>query len=160
MQLSQLQFLPSRFCPLYVNPGTYPDSKVHGATLGSTWVLSTPGGPRVGPLNRAIRVVQWNRLHPQATGVGVIKPISPFLNFPYFQDYQSIGYLYDITWIHIGQALPQLSCEDTCQVWKRFKLSKLHLNQIFRNGEINERSLNNPTPGKLAQCQSVMILVG
>ena len=32
-----------------------PDSKVHGANLGPTWVLSVPDGPHVGPMNLAIR---------------------------------------------------------------------------------------------------------
>ena len=32
-----------------------PDSKVHGANMGPTWVLSAPDGPHVGPMNRAIR---------------------------------------------------------------------------------------------------------
>ena len=32
-----------------------PDSKVHGANMGPTWVLSAPDGPRVGPMNLAIR---------------------------------------------------------------------------------------------------------
>ena len=31
-----------------------PDSKVHGANMRPTWVLSTPGGPHVGPMNLAI----------------------------------------------------------------------------------------------------------
>ena len=31
------------------------DSKVHGAIMGPTWVLSAPDGPRVGPMNLAIR---------------------------------------------------------------------------------------------------------
>ena len=31
-----------------------PDSKVHGANMGSTWVLSAPDGPHVGPMNLAI----------------------------------------------------------------------------------------------------------
>ena len=34
-----------------------PDSKVHGAYMGPTWVLSVPDGPHVGPMNLAIRVV-------------------------------------------------------------------------------------------------------
>ena len=34
----------------------YPDSKVHGANMGPTWVLSAPGGPYVGPMNLAIRL--------------------------------------------------------------------------------------------------------
>ena len=32
-----------------------PDSKVHGANMGPTWVLSAPYGPHVGPMNLAIR---------------------------------------------------------------------------------------------------------
>ena len=31
-----------------------PDSKVHGANMGPTWVLSAPDGPHVGPVNLAI----------------------------------------------------------------------------------------------------------
>ena len=36
---------------------TYPDSKVHGANMGPTWVLSAPDGPHVGPRILVIRVV-------------------------------------------------------------------------------------------------------
>ena len=32
-----------------------PDSKVHGANMGPTWVLSAPDGPHVFPMNLAIR---------------------------------------------------------------------------------------------------------
>ena len=35
--------------------GSLPDSKFHGANMGSTWVLSAPDGPHVGPMNLAIR---------------------------------------------------------------------------------------------------------
>ena len=31
-----------------------PDSKVNGANMGPTWVLSAPDGPHVGPMNLAI----------------------------------------------------------------------------------------------------------
>ena len=34
----------------------FPDSKVHGANMGLTWVLSAPDGPHVGPKYLAIRV--------------------------------------------------------------------------------------------------------
>ena len=34
----------------------YPDSKVHGANMGPTRVLSAPGGPHIGPTNLAFRV--------------------------------------------------------------------------------------------------------
>ena len=33
---------------------TVPDSKVHGANMGLTWVLPAPDGPHVGPMNLAI----------------------------------------------------------------------------------------------------------
>ena len=36
--------------------GLFPESKVHGANMGPTWVLSAPDGPNVGPMNIAIRV--------------------------------------------------------------------------------------------------------
>ena len=32
-----------------------PDSKVHEAYMGPTWVLSAPGGPHVSPMKIAIR---------------------------------------------------------------------------------------------------------
>ena len=35
---------------------TWVDSKFHGANMGPIWVLSVPDGPRVGPMNLAIRV--------------------------------------------------------------------------------------------------------
>ena len=35
----------------------YPDSKVHGADMGPTWLLSDPDGSNVGPMNLAIRVL-------------------------------------------------------------------------------------------------------
>ena len=40
-----------------------PDSKVHGANMGPTWVLSAPSGPHVGPMNLAIREVAQTSLH-------------------------------------------------------------------------------------------------
>ena len=36
-----------------------PDSKVHGANMGPTWVLSAPDGPHVGPMNLAIKDSIW-----------------------------------------------------------------------------------------------------
>ena len=50
-------------CHSYMCPFMYsinvdnvtPDSKVHGANMGPTWVLSAPDGPHVGPMNLAIR---------------------------------------------------------------------------------------------------------
>ena len=39
--------LPNRFL-------LYPDSKVHGANMGSIWGRQDPGGPHAGPVNVAI----------------------------------------------------------------------------------------------------------
>ena len=36
--------------------GSVTESKVHGANMGPTWVMSTPDGHRIGPMNLAIRV--------------------------------------------------------------------------------------------------------
>ena len=36
---------------------TIPDSKVHVANMGPTWVLSAPDGPHVGPMNLAIGMI-------------------------------------------------------------------------------------------------------
>ena len=35
----------------------YPDSKVHEANIGPIWGRQGPGGPHVGPMNLAFRVV-------------------------------------------------------------------------------------------------------
>ena len=37
--------------------GKFPDSKIHGANMGPTWVLSAPGGPHVRPINLVIKVL-------------------------------------------------------------------------------------------------------
>ena len=37
-----------------------PDSKVHGANMEPTWVLSAPSGPHVGPMNLAVRLLSWS----------------------------------------------------------------------------------------------------
>ena len=36
------------------NIANIPDSKVHVANMGPTWVLSAQGGPHIGPMNLAI----------------------------------------------------------------------------------------------------------
>ena len=41
----------------YSLTNNYPESKVNGANMGPTWVLSAPHGPHVGPMNLVIRVI-------------------------------------------------------------------------------------------------------
>ena len=48
LQLSAKQYLP--------------DSKVHGANMGPTWVMSAPDGPHVGLINLAIWATSSNGL--------------------------------------------------------------------------------------------------
>ena len=38
----------------FTQPYNNPDSKVHGANMGPTWILSAPDGPHVCPMNLAI----------------------------------------------------------------------------------------------------------
>ena len=55
--------IPFLFCGVFVGDisanslrsSDAPGSKVHGANMGPTWVLSAPDGPHVGPMNLAIR---------------------------------------------------------------------------------------------------------
>ena len=42
---------------VFVTATDYPDSKVHGAYMWPIWGQQDPGGPHVGPMNLAIRVV-------------------------------------------------------------------------------------------------------
>ena len=62
---------------------TKPDSKVHGANMGPTWVLSAPDGLHVGPMNLAIReilrhciteILHTQRLH-KVQGVHIVAAV-------------------------------------------------------------------------------------
>ena len=46
-------------CPVCSSDHRIPDSKVHGADMEPTWVLSAPDGPHIGPMNLAIRDVSF-----------------------------------------------------------------------------------------------------
>ena len=54
-----------------------PDSKIHGANMGPTWVLSAPDGPHVGPTNLALwevlsaaaHALRWYQLGSKARGL-------------------------------------------------------------------------------------------
>ena len=50
-----MSVLPLIFTLWHSSKNHVPDSKVHGANMGPTWVLSAPDGPHVGPMNLAIR---------------------------------------------------------------------------------------------------------
>ena len=44
-----------------IEPEMSPESKVHGANMRPTWVLSAPDGPHVDPMNLVIRIPWVNR---------------------------------------------------------------------------------------------------
>ena len=44
-------------------PQSSPDSKVHGANMGSIWGRQDPGGPHVGPMNFVIWEASALRSH-------------------------------------------------------------------------------------------------
>ena len=52
-----------------------PDSKVHVANMGPTWVLSAPGGPHAGPMNLATREATGGTI----TDTMLVMPSSKFL---------------------------------------------------------------------------------
>ena len=59
-----------------------PNSKVHGANMGPTWVLSVPDGPHVGPMNLAIRELFWAHSDgPLSTLKITTRSLSPHLWF-------------------------------------------------------------------------------
>ena len=62
-----------------------PDSKVHGANMGPTWVLSAPDGPHIGPMNLVIMVA----LYP--THVSAV----------FFSSALSLVYIWTITFYHL-----------------------------------------------------------
>ena len=51
-----------------------PDSKVHGANMGPTWVLSAQDGPHVGPMNLAIRDGKRDFLYWNGSPLGLLSP--------------------------------------------------------------------------------------
>ena len=58
---------------IFYKASCYSDSKIHGANMGPTWVLSAPDGPHVGPMNLAIREYTYNQ------AAGQINAASPVL---------------------------------------------------------------------------------
>ena len=80
-------------------------------------------------------------------GWGLLSRFPPFRSFPNFSALSK--HTLDIEYhVYIWQVSPQLSCGDTCQIWKWFKESNRYFCKIenFANGEINERSFSNPHP--------------
>ena len=80
-------------------------------------------------------------------GWGLLIQFSPFRYFPHFPllSIQTLAIEYHV---YIWQVSPQLSCDDTCQIWMWFRESNRYFCKIenFAYGEISERSFGNPHP--------------
>ena len=75
-----------RVWKLYLWITATPDSKAHGANMGPTWVLSSPGGPHVGPMNFAIRdgpLLETSHSSELRESIIILK--APGSTFPVFQ---------------------------------------------------------------------------
>ena len=68
---------------------TIPDSKVHVANMGPTWVLSAPDGPHVGPMDLAIRDVMWD-------AVGIVLHMASYSSV--FSIYGGWKYSFHVAW--------------------------------------------------------------
>ena len=61
----------------------FPDSKVPGANMGPTWVLSAPDVPHVSPMNLAIRVSMYRESHHKDEMTDISSLEWEFLNWWY-----------------------------------------------------------------------------
>ena len=76
-----------------LGPEMVPDSKVHGANMGPTWVLSAPDGPHVGPMNLAIMGCIELRLAGSSAAVQSIKQQLIFRGFEILRYFITMTYL-------------------------------------------------------------------
>ena len=60
-----------------------PDSKVHGANMGPTWVLSAPGRPHVGLVNLAFWVGIYHSLRPRVGFIRNLLSVARYLTKEY-----------------------------------------------------------------------------
>ena len=101
---------------LYTEMGHSPDSKVHEANMGPTWVLSTPGGPHVGPMNLAIweafSISQIHFCHAGCALAGTSTSLMGYDTFTYQIGQQHIWHFY--TWMR----------------WKEKRYQQSNLSQI------------------------------
>ena len=58
----------------------HPDSKIHGANMGPTWVLSAPGTLHVGPMNLAF----WADLAEHGSSLTVAAGITSLTSGPFY----------------------------------------------------------------------------
>ena len=119
------------------------------ATRLHWWLADIGSGNGLVPSgNKPLSEASWpNSMSPCQQGWGLLSQFPPFRYFPNFSalSKQTSDIEYHVC---IWQVSPQLSCGDTCQIWKWFKESNRYFCQIenFDFGEFNERSFSNPHP--------------
>ena len=138
------QWWPSSLRHMYITwshwvkgHNSLPDSKVHGANMGPTLVLSVPDGPHVGPMNLAIRAslfVATNQFWP-------VNPPMPSETSPSISGIM-VPHLRGTQWRHdteqclvILNNLKKSIRTDTFLRWNfHFSLWFLAIELIFQNG--------------------------
>ena len=90
---------------------TIPDSKVYGANMGPTWVLSAPDGPHVGPMNLAIRDATQNEADDSIshTICNVLLCLVLFRSYHLFALDSICSYLSGLLHQHLGNHYPGAS---------------------------------------------------
>ena len=112
--------------------------------LPNSWICSACTGDE--DMEQSPRQI-WAWFCCRVQGWGLLSQFPPFRHFPIFSSLSK--HTLDIEYhVCIWQVSPQLSCGDTCQIWKWFKESNRHFCQVenLAYGEINERSFSNPHP--------------
>ena len=89
----------------------FPDSKVHGAYTGPTWVLSAPDGPHGIPMNIALRdvIIHKSSLCKYVYGAELTRHATC--------DCQTGLGKQEITWYHIWTVHPSINCGGTRGIW-------------------------------------------
>ena len=82
-----------------------------------------------------------------AQGWGILNRFPPFPYFPIYSRSPKCMLVIEYH-VHIWQVPPQLSCNDTCQIWMIFKECNMYFCEIENSayGEIVERHFGNPRP--------------
>ena len=95
---------------LYSMTRNHPDSKVHGANMEPTWVLSAPDGPHVDPINLAI----WasTSAYPATTWAIVYTHFTVVLFCGYIR--RCIVFLIPFP---VSTRLPKAAVNQTCRIW-------------------------------------------
>ena len=105
------------------SPGTlvlsHPDSKLHGANMGPTWVLLSPGGPHVGAMKLAIWAGYYTSFE-DCKNVDIISryPVFKWVAYIAVSQYccRGISQIVVLIWTHIGwrfrkEKYPVISCQ-------------------------------------------------